>query len=537
MEFLHISLRNVNWQLLAGISTHYAIDGLALTPADDVRAPAVPLVNNAGEQLAKLHWQPDEPGKATIMLLAPPFIVAVLLGSIMVAFLLRRLWRSTTLIEASERQTRFLALHDPLTGLPNRTLFENRIEAAIAGLADLRNGRIALHLIDIDRFKNVNDTMGHPVGDELVRQIAGRLSSVLSPADTIARIGGDEFAVVQAGVHRDDAVEALAERLGAVIRNPFDLDGEHVLVTASIGIVVSEAKPTTRAELLRRADIALYEAKSRGRGRHIVFRDEMDSAIRHRRAIERDLRAALASGRGLHVDYQPLFAADGVTVLGAEALVRWHHPTLGALPPDLFIDIAEERGLIESLGDWVLEEACAVLTATGIAKIAVNVSPLQLRREGFSQHILSLLRRRGVAPERVELEVTEGVLIEQGPLAEWALSELRDQGVSVVLDDFGTGYSSMSYLHRYEVDKIKIDKSFVRRLGASSSADAIVRAIVSLARAMNRRVTAEGVETEEQRERLVALGCDELQGFLLCRPLSAEALAEFLGRQATRLTA
>ena len=539
-EYLHISAKMISARLLRGIAEEYAIDNLQLLSPEQAEPSTVPIRNQAGAAVAGLHWVPYTPGRTMIDRLAWPFILAVVIAALYAALLLRRVWHATKLVEESQDRTRFLAFHDPLTGLPNRTLFERNLDGALADLARRGGTSVALHLVDIDRFKHVNDTLGHPVGDELVRQIGGRLAAVVSPGDTVARIGGDEFAIVQATANDPAQVEGMAERIRSVFRSTFNLDGEHAISTASIGIAIADTPAITRAELLRRADIALYNAKSQGGARHTLFTEDMDATSRQRRSIERDLRAALATDRELRVDYQPVFANDGVTVIGAEALVRWDHPIHGELPPDVFIHIAEERGLIDTLGDWVVGQACDMLRATNLPRVAVNISPLQLRREGFSQHLLTQIRRRGVDASRIEIEVTEGVLIEEGPTAEWAIATLREQGVSVALDDFGTGYSSIGYLHRYEVDKIKIDKSFVRRLGSSSAADGIVHAIISLARSMGRQVTAEGIETEAQLAFLTALGCEGLQGFLLSKPLTASQFKAFLaGRDSSlpRLTA
>jgi EAL domain-containing protein (putative c-di-GMP-specific phosphodiesterase class I) len=283
--------------------------------------------------------------------------------------------------------------------------------------------------------------------------------------------------------------------------------------------------------MLRKADIALYEAKSQGRARYRLFVGDMDDVVRQRRAIERDLRAALSGGRQIGAVYQPLFANGGTKIVGAEALARWDHPVHGTLSPQLFIGIAEERGLIEQLGEHILRQACAFAAKADLPWVAVNVSPIQFRNDRLVERVMAILQETGLPPDRLQLEITEGVLIENQEMANRTIAAFRAQGVRIALDDFGTGYSSMSYLRRYGVDKLKIDRSFIRELGVSADADAIVRAMVSLGRALHMQVTAEGVETVDQRDHLTAIGCHELQGFLLSRPLAGEQLIELLGGQ------
>jgi EAL domain-containing protein (putative c-di-GMP-specific phosphodiesterase class I) len=344
----------------------------------------------------------------------------------------------------------------------------------------------------------------------------------------VARLGGDEFAILLSGPAAR-ATETIAQSILVQLGRPFQLFGDPAFIGASVGI--APWRPGAGSEeLLREADIALYEAKAHGGAHWQVFANAMSEGLEEQRAIEQDLRQALMAGDQLRLVYQPIFAADGRTVLGAEALVRWLHPERGLLSPELFISVAEERGLIEEIGQWVFEEACRTLAATAVPWLAVNVSPVELRKARFFKRLLAGMAQRGIDPHRLQLEITEGVLLDTTEATERGLQELRAAGIRLALDDFGTGYSSLNYLRRYNVDKLKIDRSFVQQLGQSADAEVIVRTIIDLARSMDMKVTAEGVSSERQRHYLVAKGCHELQGYLLARPLPIEALVALLGR-------
>ncbi|WP_082527959.1 EAL domain-containing protein [Devosia sp. Root105] len=433
--------------------------------------------------------------------------------------------RDITERRRTEAHIHFLAYHDSLTGLPNRARFERDL-AALAGRA-AEGVPATLVLIDLDRFKHINDTLGHVAGDDLLRQLANRLFQLVGPAGTLARVGGDEFAILLSGPAAG-AAESLCRAIQLQFGRPFRLFDDPAFITASFGI--APWRPGSDAlSMLREADIALYEAKARGRGRWEVFTPPMAETVGEKRRIEQDLRRALDTGGELTLEYQPIFAADGRTVAGAEALVRWEHPERGRLAPDVFIGVAEERGLIEKLGEWVLEEACRMLARTTIPWVAVNVSPVELKSRRFVDRVIEQLRLLGISPARLQLEITEGVLLDTSEATESGLTRLRAAGIRLALDDFGTGYSSLNYLRRYNVDKLKIDRSFVGQLGQSIDAEVIVRTIIDLARSLNMKVTAEGVATEQQRDYLMARGCHELQGYLLSKPLPLEAFLEFTG--------
>jgi diguanylate cyclase (GGDEF)-like protein len=397
-------------------------------------------------------------------------------------------------------------------------------------------GKVALLYLDLDRFKHVNDTLGHPAGDELVRQTAARLQHTVRDVDTVARLGGDEFAVILLDVRDIRSAEDISDRVLQKLQEPFKLIDDQVFVGASIGIALSTGPDADADDLLRKADIALYEAKRNGRGRYQVFAGDMDDLLLRKRKVESELRNALNGGTGIKLAYQPVFASNGKTIVGAEALIRWAHDVHGALPAAQFIAIAEERGMIGQLGKWVLLEACRFAVRTELPWLAVNVSPLQLRDAGFAEEVASILAETGLAPERLQLEITENVLLENSDATRTTLANLRRSGVGIVLDDFGTGYSSLSYLRRHAIDKLKIDRSFVRLLDGDGNSGAIVKALIDLAGALKVEVTAEGVETEAQKTLLVAMGCQQLQGYLLSSPLEPAQLLALPGLSSANAT-
>ena len=438
-----------------------------------------------------------------------------------------------------------MAHHDALTGLTNRVLFRARLNEALArgdGVAP-----IAVLFIDLDRFKAVNDTLGHPVGDELLRNVAQRLCECVRQTDLVARLGGDEFAIIQTDAPQPHAARALAERLVRVMAMPFDLAQHQVQVGTSVGVALSPGDGLNPDELLKRADLALYDAKAAGRGTFSFFRLQMDEQARSRRSLEIDLRCAADNGE-LELHYQPIVALAqaavsslaGRSVVGFEALLRWRHPVHGMVMPDRFIPLAEETGLIEPIGAWVIEQAFAqAATWPAHVSIAVNLSPVQLKSGKLPRVVSSALQRHGLAPGRVELEITESVLLAENSVNVAILHELRALGVRIALDDFGVGYSSLSYLRSFPFKKIKIDRSFVRDVVGNKEAAAIVRAMTTLGRSLEMTITAEGVETEEQFACLIAIGCDQAQGYLISPPRPACDLEPMLhpGRHLALVTA
>ena len=412
-------------------------------------------------------------------------------------------------------QLAWMAHHDALTGLPNRVRLHEHLETVVA---DVRAGPgVAVLYIDLDGFKGVNDSLGHLAGDDLLRTAADRIRTCVGQAGLAARLGGDEFAVVQTGLAQPQAATSLAERLTAAMRVPFSLQGKRAVIGASIGIAL--AGPSASADgLLRHADLALYRAKAAGRGIWQLYRAEMEDEVQARRVLEQDLKHALADGQ-FELHYQALMDARTEEVTGFEALLRWNHPVRGRVPPAEFIPLAEEIGLLPSIGAWVLRQACA--DAVGWpkhVKVAVNFSPVQFLSGDLVREVECALAASGLAAGRLEVEITESVLLQDNDATLGALHRLRSAGVRVSMDDFGTGYSSLSYLRRFPFDKIKIDQSFVRNLGADSGSFEIIRAVVGLGKALNMEILAEGVETIDQFRQLQLEGCDELQGYLISHP-------------------
>jgi diguanylate cyclase (GGDEF)-like protein len=524
-RYFHVAVRKVDASLLRGIASDYMLDDLRLVSRDATTlAVAVPIRGSSRTLLGYLTWNPYRPGTDILSQIAVTLGVLLVLGMALLGLLLHSIWGATRELVASEAQARYLASHDTLTGLANRAMFDRTIEQLRASQRE-RSLSFSILLLDIDHFKRVNDTQGHPAGDELVRGIADRLRHIVASGDLVARIGGDEFGLVI--VDRPGAPDRcvqVAEGIGALMREPLSLLGEASVVTISIGVATSSGSGFDKDELIRRADIALYDAKSKGGGQYQIFAEAMDEVVRYRRRIERDLIDAMQRREGLWVAYQPIFAGNGRTVLGAEALVRWRHPALGDLLPEMFVGVAEERGLIGQLGDYVLDAVCEFLAAADFPWVAVNISALQFHRDDFVDQILARLTRYGLDAARLQLEITESTLIDNRRQVERALERLREAGITITLDDFGTGFSSMNYLRQYPIDKIKIDRSFVAQLGTAQESDAIVRAIIAMARAMRKEVVGEGVETEAQRDHLAALGCHQLQGFLLSVPVTASTL-------------
>jgi diguanylate cyclase (GGDEF)-like protein len=432
-------------------------------------------------------------------------------------------------LQATEAQAQYLANHDSLTSLPNRGAFGNFVGRAIDEAGTDRP--LAVMLLDLDRFKQVNDTLGHLAGDQLIQAAAIRILACVGENDVVARLGGDEFAICMVACLDKNCLVKAAEAIGRELRKPFEIAGSVVHVSSSIGIACCGSSSSDVVELIREADTAMYRAKEEGGDTYRFFTSEMDESTANRRIIEDDLRAAIRAGNQLFVEYQPKLNATDSSVIGLEALVRWQHPTRGMLAPDAFISVAEDCGLIDELGNWVLAQACQVASRWPTLSIAVNLSPIQFRDPQLSRSIRTIVQDAGIEPEQVELEVTEGILVENDELVRATLKDLREAGFRIALDDFGTGYSSLSYLKKFKVDRLKIDKTFVKRLGQDAEANAIVQAVIALGHAMQLSVTAEGVETREQETLLQVAGCNELQGYLFSKALLEKDLHAFVARR------
>ena len=433
----------------------------------------------------------------------------------------------------SEVKIEYMAHHDALTDLANRVLLNDRLEHALARIQN--DQMVAVHHLDLDQFKSVNDTFGHPCGDRLLRIVAERLRCLVAESDTIARMGGDEFVIVQAAIADPADATSLAQRVIGALSEPYDIDGQQAVIGVSIGISVGPGDGSNTDKLLRNADLALYRAKSDGRGTFRFFEPAMDLQMQTRRVMEQDLRKALPGGE-FELHYQPVVNLASKEISGFEALIRWNHPGKGLISPAAFIPLAEEIGFIVPMGEWVIRQACATAAQwPDHLHVAVNISAIQFRSPGLMQVIVGALAASGLAPTRLEIEITESVLLHDKDATLAVLHQLRALGIRIAMDDFGTGYSSLTYLQSFPFDKIKIDRSFVKNITENASSLNIVRAVAALANGMGMTATAEGVETAEQLDSIASEGCTEMQGFLFSKPLpAAEIERQFLSGRGTR---
>jgi diguanylate cyclase (GGDEF)-like protein len=435
---------------------------------------------------------------------------------------------------AAEEQIAFLAHHDALTGLPNRMQFSKRLEDALDWVG--RGQQLAVLFLDLDHFKTVNDTLGHYIGDELLKAVADRLRQCIRDVDLIGRLGGDEFAIVQTGIARPEDVSALAARIQEAVTMPYELCGIQTVADVSIGIALAPGDAADAAELMKRADMALYQAKSEGRSRYRFFEPAMDEAMKARRKLDTELREALAND-AFELVYQPVVDVRTDGIVGIEALLRWRHPASGIIGPDEFIPIAEESGLIIPIGEWVIRQVCADAARwPSHVRVALNLSPVQFRSPLLTMTIVNALAMSGVPATRLELDITEDVLLKDNSENLATLGHLRSLGIRIVMDDFGKGYSSLNYLRRFPFDKVKIDRSFINDItSGNDESRAIVEAVVGLATALKLPTTEEGIETQEQLDFVRAAGCAEYQGYLFSKPKPAKDIARLFrsrGKQA-----
>jgi diguanylate cyclase (GGDEF)-like protein len=525
-EFLIVSVVALDAELLSELGSQFGLTDLHIGGPRRGKG-GLPLINNAGRTVGYAVWTPKKPALLLMQETAPATLGLSLLGGFSLFGLLLWLRRTMTKLEKSQAKIEYLAFHDPLTGVANRALFDVQLRTALQ-FEYLAKARVALISIDLDNFKEINDTLGHGAGDDLIKQVAKRLSNGLPEGATLTRFGGDEFAVIQPGVVSDGHARFLCQTLLDSFHDPFLLAGEQVRVTASMGMVLEAGEDISAAEIMRRADVALYAAKAAGRNCFRAYDSSMDQTRREKRTLEIDLRNALVTNNGLYLLYQPIFDAATNEIIGAEALVRWEHPTRGYLTPDVFIAVAEEQGVIEELGLWVLNEACRFVAQSSLPWVAVNVSPLQFNNAYFAQRVLDLLQAHKLSSHRLQIEITEGLLLQNSPAVRTSLQMLRDKGIAIALDDFGTGYSSIGYLRNHSIDKLKIDQSFTKLIGRDKATETIVQSVVEMAEALGMSVTAEGVEDDLQRHTLVKLGCASLQGYLLSRPIPGDKLQDLL---------
>ncbi|MGL5115833.1 MAG: putative bifunctional diguanylate cyclase/phosphodiesterase, partial [Beijerinckiaceae bacterium] len=525
-----VASRSLDAASLRTMGIRLSVQDLVLgTSGFDPLAPALPVNSLDGGQEGRLTWTPDRPGDPILERLVPVAVFSALAILIFAWLSYAHVKRVTQNMLSSEEKAQHLAGHDALSGLPNRLRFTEHL-TALVGRVESDGVGLAVLFVDLDKFKEVNDTHGHAAGDQVIIGCAERMARQLRANDVLARFGGDEFAIIQTGVRTPLDAEMLARRLIDSIRPAFQIGDAEAYVGASIGIALAPQNATDAAELMRLADIAMYRAKNSGRNRACFFEQRMDDTLRIRKVVEDDLRHAIVRNE-LELHYQPQVSADGSRIMGVEALVRWRHPTLGIIPPMEFIGIAEERGLIVQLGEWVIRRACLDAAGWEGVTVACNVSAIQFRQTDFVQSVAHALRETGFDATRLELELTESVVVADADQAESSIMELRSMGVKLALDDFGTGYSSLIYLRRFAFDKIKLDKSFLDSLEDTGESAILVHSVVHLGRALGLTVTAEGVETQEQRRFLQAVGCHMLQGYLFARPMRFEQMDAMLKQE------
>lgn len=529
-----IASRYIDGPALDAFSRDQGLNGARFARAADPEDNEVTFEIRAtatGEPIGFIIWTPDLPGSRVVSRLLPALVASALIIASLLAMLMLLLRKSMTELTDSEQKARRQSLHDALTDLPNRSLFGRRLNDCLENQR-FSSTRSIVALLDLDKFKAVNDTFGHGAGDDLLIAVADRIRALLGPNDTLARLGGDEFALLLPGRPKTD--RSHLDLFGQIITSlnvPFPLlEGKvSALIGCSIGATELTDARQTGSEVLHLADIALYEAKSAGRNRFVEYSSSLESSVQLRSELKSDLRTLLAeagsnppSKFGLQVFFQTIHSAEwGHAVSGAEALVRWHHEKHGLLTPDKFIGLAEDSEMIHELGMIVLERACSAACGWASGQyVSVNVSPLQLRRPDYVDAVLMVLKNTGLAAERLELEITETALLDADEaMVSETLARLRAAGVKIALDDFGTGYSSLSHLVLFGIDRIKIDRSFVNLLGSRADGAAVVSAIVALSQSLGLLTTAEGVETDGQRDFLIAAGCNDMQGYLLSKPV------------------
>jgi diguanylate cyclase (GGDEF)-like protein len=526
---LLLGIKYINPQFISEIGRSLLLNDLKLTQqastADGVFSE--PFVGDDGIPIGYLTWTTRRPGQVLLTIILPLVAFGVLAAWFLSKTMFNRLKRASTALARSESQARHEAKHDALSGLPNRVHMVEKIETFLKSPLVKRNGQRAVAAyIDIDRFKDINDTLGHEAGDQLIVAVGQRLAGRLRPQDFLSRFGGDEFAILCAPAGHE-AAATLARRIAHAFESPFSVKGQNIRVTASTGLAIAPENGTTADELMRHADIALYEAKNQGRDRAVLFCTEMAEQVEHRRSIELALRHALEDD-ALDLHYQPIVSCQTGEVVGLEALLRWEHPIYGEMSPAEFIPIAENAGLLPSLGEWVLDCAMTDAKKWPALEVSVNLSPVQMRHVDLEGTLRRLIFEHDADPRRFVLEITENVMLEATDRVTAILDAIRAMGFKTALDDFGTGYSSLSYLCTFRFDKIKIDRTFVAKIAEIDTTRTIIKSVVALGRALGMSIVAEGVETEFEADMMEQFGCTELQGFYFSRPLSAEDMVDFL---------
>ena len=529
VPYLLVSVVYIDNAFIADLSRALLIPDLSLSQPQAAKgAFTQPFVTDSGAVAGTLSWTPRRPGKILLTLILPLVMLGLSATGYITALALRRLQKASAELAGREADASYRAKHDPLSGLPNRRYFTEVTQVALESLRSTDPRIVTIAYLDIDRFKDINDTLGHEAGDELVRAVAARLGERVEKTDFLARFGGDELAVLR--VSSGDQSGALSRLLLDAFREPYDFSGQHIRVSVSVGTVVAPQHGLTVEDLMRHADIALYRAKAEGRDRAIAFTEQMSHDVQLRRAVEVDLREAIARDQ-LDLYYQPIVSAKTSAVSGVEALLRWRHPLRGDISPATFIPIAEEAGLMPTLGAWVIERALSDHALWPELQTSINLSPDQFRHVDIADFLAKAVEKHSIDPSHIVLEITESLLLEPSPRVTGALASLRELGFKIALDDFGTGYSSLTYLRVFQFDKLKIDRSFVTEVPDAVNTRTIVRAIVGLGRSLGMEVVAEGVETEAEVAMMRMFGCTSMQGYYFSRPIDREACATLIREQ------
>jgi len=526
---LLLSIKYIDEAFTSEIGRSLLLNDLSMTPEIAQRDGVVSeaFVGDDGVPAGFLSWTTRRPGQVLLTIILPLVAFGIFGTGVLANTMFKRLKSASEELARRESQARHEAKHDALSGLPNRVRMVEEIERFLYHRTTKRNNRQAVAAyIDIDRFKDINDTLGHAAGDQLIKAVGERLKARLRPQDFLSRFGGDEFVILGASAG-PEASTALAERVAQAFATPFSINDQSIRVTASVGLSVAPDNGVSADELMRHADIALYEAKNGGRDRAVLFSAEMAEKVEHRRSIEVDLRAALEANQ-LRLHYQPIISCGTGAIVGVEALLRWRHPVHGEMSPVEFIPIAENSGLLPALGQWVLDRAMKDSKRWPELEVAVNLSPVQFRHVNLGATLRELVAKNGVQPERFVLEITEGVLLEATNHTTSILETIRAMGFKTALDDFGTRYSSLAYLCNFKFDKIKIDRSFVSNISRVGTSRTIVESVVKLGRALGMDIVAEGVETELEAVMMTNFGCTELQGFYFSKALAADEIAGVL---------
>jgi diguanylate cyclase (GGDEF)-like protein len=526
---LLVSVKYIDEAFTTEMGRSLLLNDLAMAPETTQSDGVVsqPFVGDDGIPAGYLSWTTRRPGQVLLTIILPLVAFGVFGTGVLANTMFKRLKRASEELARREAQARFEAKHDALSGLPNRVQMVEKIENFLHQRTSKRGSRRAVAAyIDIDRFKDINDTLGHEAGDQLIKAVGQRLKGRLRPQDFLSRFGGDEFAILGVPMGAEGGA-AIAERVAQAFALPFSIHGQNIRVTASVGLAVAPDNGVTADELMRHADIALYEAKNRGRDRAVHFCTEMAEQVEHRRSIEVALRTALEANQ-LRLHYQPIISCRTGEIVGVESLLRWCHPLHGEMSPADFIPIAENSGFLPVLGEWVLDRAMQDSKRWPDLEVAVNLSPVQFRHVDLGATLRELVVKNGVRPERFVLEITEGVLLEATDHTNAILEVIREMGFKTALDDFGTRYSSLAYLCNFKFDKIKIDRSFVSRISKVDTSRTIVQSVVKLGRGLGMDIVAEGVETELEAVMMTHFGCTELQGFYFSKPIAADDMAELL---------